>query len=54
LKGNVTRTFEKVVRTENDSVPGIKLLQVLGDVGTSIIKIKKRDLIDVSSLRWMK
>jgi hypothetical protein len=36
-RGNVTLTFDKVVRTKNGFVPGIKLLQVLGDVGTSVL-----------------
>jgi hypothetical protein len=49
-KGNVTLTFDKVVRTKNDFVPGIKLLQVLGDVGTSVLETKKRDTIDVNNL----
>jgi hypothetical protein len=40
-KGNVTLTFDKVVRTKNGFVPGIKLLQVLGDVGTSVLDSKK-------------
>jgi hypothetical protein len=37
-KGNVTLTFDKVVRTKNGFIPGIKLLPVLGDVGTSVSK----------------
>jgi hypothetical protein len=49
-KGNVTLTFDKVVRTKNDFVPGIKLFQVLGDVGTSVLETKKRDRIDVNNL----
>jgi hypothetical protein len=48
--GNVTSTFDKVMRTKNGFVPGIKLLQVLGDVGTSILGTKKRDTIDVNNL----
>jgi hypothetical protein len=31
-KGNVTLTFDKVVKTKNGFVPGIDLLLVLGDV----------------------
>jgi hypothetical protein len=31
-KGNVTLTFDKVVRTKNGFVPGIQLLPVLEDV----------------------
>jgi hypothetical protein len=49
-KGKVTLTFDKVVRTKNGFVPGIKLLQVLGDVGTSVLETKKRDTIDVNNL----
>jgi hypothetical protein len=49
-KGNVTFTFDKVVRTKNGFVPGIKLLQVLGDVGTSVLETKKRNTIDVNNL----
>jgi hypothetical protein len=48
-KGYVTLTFDKVVRTKNGFVPGIKLLQVLGDVGTSVLETKKRDTIDVNN-----
>jgi hypothetical protein len=49
-KGNVTLTFGKVVRTKNGFVPRIKMLQELGDVGTSILETKKRDTIDVNNL----
>jgi hypothetical protein len=49
-KGNVTITFDKVVRTKNGFVPGIKLLQVLGDVGTSVLETKKHNTIDVNNL----
>jgi hypothetical protein len=49
-KGNVTLTFDKVVRTKNGFVPGIKLLQVLGDVGTSVLETKKCNTIDVNNL----
>jgi hypothetical protein len=49
-KGNVTLTFDKVVRTKNGFVPGIKLLQVLDDVGTSVLETKKRNTIDVNNL----
>jgi hypothetical protein len=49
-KGNVTLTFDKVVRTKNGFVPGIKLLQVLGDVGTSVLETKKCETIDVNNL----
>jgi hypothetical protein len=49
-KGNVTLSFDKVVRTKNGFVPGIKLLQVLSDVGTSVFKTEKRDTIDVNNL----
>jgi hypothetical protein len=49
-KGNVTLTFDKVVRTKNGFVPGIKLLQVLDDVVTSILETKKRNTIDVNKL----
>jgi hypothetical protein len=48
-KGNVTLTFDKVVR-KNGFVPGIKLLQVLGDVRTSVLETKKRNTIDVNNL----
>jgi hypothetical protein len=47
---NVTLTFDKVVKTEYCFVPGIELLQVLGDVGTSVLETKKRDTIDVKNL----
>jgi hypothetical protein len=50
-KLNMTLTFDKVVRTKNGFVPGIKLLQVLGDVGTSVLETKKRDTIDSNNLR---
>jgi hypothetical protein len=49
-KGNVTLTFDKVVRTKNGFVHGIKLLQVLDDVGTSVLETKKRNTIDVNNL----
>jgi hypothetical protein len=49
-KGNVTLTFDKVVRTKNGFVPGIKLLQVLADVGTSVLETKKRNTIDLNNL----
>jgi hypothetical protein len=49
-KGNVTLTLEKVVRTKDGFVPGIKLLQVLDDVGTSALETKKRNTIDVNNL----
>jgi hypothetical protein len=49
-KKNVTLTFDKVVRMNNGFVPGIKLFQVLGDVGTSILETKKRNTIDVNNL----
>jgi hypothetical protein len=41
--------FDKVVRTKNGFVPGIKLLPALGDVGTSVLETKKRDTIDVKN-----
>jgi hypothetical protein len=40
-KGNVILTFDRVERTENGFVPGIKLLQVLRDVGTSVLETNK-------------
>jgi hypothetical protein len=43
-KGNVTLTFDKVMRTKNGFVPGITLLS---DFRTSVLKTKKRDTIDV-------
>jgi hypothetical protein len=49
-KGNVTFTFDKVVRTKNEFVPGIKLLQVLSDVGTRVLEIKSCETIDVNNL----
>jgi hypothetical protein len=49
-KGNVILTFDKVVRTKNGFVPGIRLLQVLDDIGTSDLESKKRDTIDVNNL----
>jgi hypothetical protein len=49
-KGSVTLTFDRVVRTKNGFVPGIKLLPVLSDVGTSGMEIKKREMIDVNNL----
>jgi hypothetical protein len=51
-KGNVTLTFDKVVRTKNDFVPGIKLLQVLGDVGTSVLET--RNVIRLMSTIYIK
>jgi hypothetical protein len=39
-KRNVTLTFDKVVRTKNGFVPGIKLFSVLGDIGTSVLETK--------------
>jgi hypothetical protein len=50
LNGNVTLTFDKVVRMKNGFVPGIKLLQVSGNVGTSVLETKKRNTIDVNNL----
>jgi hypothetical protein len=50
-KGNVTLTFDKVVRTKNGFIPGIKLLPVFVDVGISVMETKKRDTIDVNNLR---
>jgi hypothetical protein len=38
------------VRTKNGFVSCIKLLQVLGDVGTSVLETTKRDTIDVNNL----
>ena len=38
------------MRTKNGFVPGIKLLQVLGDVGTSVLETKKRNTIYVNNL----
>jgi hypothetical protein len=49
-KGNVTLIFDKVVRTKNGFVLGIKLLQVLDDVGTSVLETKKLNTIDVNNL----
>jgi hypothetical protein len=49
-KGNVTLTFNKVVRTKIGFVPGIKLLPVLDDAGTSVLETKKRDTIDDNNL----
>jgi hypothetical protein len=49
-KGNVNLTFDKVVRTKSGFVPGIKLLEVLGDVGTSVLETKKLNTIDVNNL----
>jgi hypothetical protein len=49
-KGNMTLTFDKVVRTKNGIVSGIKLLKVLGDVGTSVLQTKKCEKIDVNNL----
>jgi AAA+ ATPase superfamily predicted ATPase len=49
-KGNVTLTFDKVVRTKNGFVPKIKFLLVLDDVRTSVMETKKRDTIDVDNL----
>jgi hypothetical protein len=46
----VTLTLDKVVRTKSGFIPGIKLLQVLGDVGTSVLETKKRETIDVMNL----
>jgi hypothetical protein len=49
-KGNVTLTFDKVVRTKNGFIPVIKLLQVLGDVGTSVLETMKCEMIDLNNL----
>jgi hypothetical protein len=49
-KGNVSLTFEKVVRANNLFSPMIKFLPVLDDFGTSVMEIKKRDTIDVNNL----
>jgi hypothetical protein len=49
-KGNVTLTFDKVVRTKNGFTSEIKLFPVLGDVGTSVLETKKRETIDVKNL----
>jgi hypothetical protein len=49
-KGNVTLTFDKFLRTKNGFFPGIKLLQLLGDVGDSVLETKKRNTIDVNNL----
>jgi hypothetical protein len=46
----VTLTFEKVVRTKNSFVPGIKLFPVLSDVGTLALETKKHETIDVNNL----
>jgi hypothetical protein len=48
-KGNVTFTFDKVVRTKNGFVPGIKLFPVWGDVGTLVLETKKHEIIDVNN-----
>jgi hypothetical protein len=50
LNGNVTLTFDNIVRTKNSFVPGIKLSPVLGDVGTSVLETKKRGTIYVNNL----
>jgi hypothetical protein len=49
-KGSMTLTFDKVVRTKKGFVPGIKLLHLLSDDGTIVLKIKKRNTIDVNNL----
>jgi hypothetical protein len=49
-KGNVTLKFNKVVRTKDGFVPGIKFLPVLGDVGTSVLETNKHEMIDVNNL----
>jgi hypothetical protein len=41
-KENVTLTFGKVVRAKHGFVPGIKLLPVLIDIGTSGIETNKK------------
>jgi hypothetical protein len=46
----MTLTFDKVVRKKNGFVPGIELLPVLGDVGTSVLETKKCETIDVNNL----
>jgi hypothetical protein len=43
-------TFDKVVRTKNGFIPGIKLLQILDDVGNSVVITKRGDTIDVNNL----
>jgi hypothetical protein len=49
-KENLTLTFDKVVRTKNGFVPGIKLMPVLADVGTSVLETKKCETIYVNNL----
>jgi hypothetical protein len=46
----VNLILDKVVRTKNGFVPGINLLPVLYDVGTSVMETKKLDTIDVNNL----
>jgi hypothetical protein len=49
-KGNVTLTFDKVVRKENGFVPGIKLFSLLSDAVTSVLETKKLETIDVKGM----
>ena len=49
-KGNVTLIFDKVVRTKNGYVSGIRLTPVLGEVVTAAVESRKYDSIDVNNL----
>jgi hypothetical protein len=40
-KGNVTLTFDKVVKMKNGFVPGIRLTPVLSDLGTKVVESRK-------------
>jgi hypothetical protein len=48
--GNVTFTFDTVVKTKNWFVPGIRLMPVLSDIWTTVVESGKREYIDVNNL----
>jgi hypothetical protein len=46
----VTLTFDKVVKTKNGFVPGIRLMSVLNDLGTAVVEFRKAETIDFNNL----
>ena len=49
-KGNVTLTFDNIVRTKDGSVPAIRLTPVLNEVGLTVRDSEKKESIDVNNL----
>jgi hypothetical protein len=49
-KGNVSLTFDKIMKTKNGFVPGIRLMPVLSDIGTAVVESGKGESIDVNNL----